>query len=112
MKEVKINPAQVAWIRIYKKAEDFSWKYFPEKKYWFYTRKAGFRLRPDFNGIWSAEQIEASGEGVFVEGEKVYFYPHVELHMVDSCKHTKWFKTEEQLNDFLFNYGHINWITK
>lgn len=113
MKEIRINVSQIAYVKIFRKVIDRSWQFIPEKKFWFHTRKAGFRLSPNFDsGIWTPEQIENQNNLRFVEGENVYYKPHIELHMSDGSQQNKWFKTVEELEKFLLDYSGSNWITK
>lgn len=52
-------------------------------------------------GCLTAEEVNAESDKYYVEGEVVYYYPHIELHMADQSTVEKYFDTVDKLNFFL-----------
>jgi len=101
-----INVDQICEIRIYRKSEKLDFTYHPGyvKKCLFGKKEVKSYFTRDFmfdSKKLSAEYIIENYNHCYIEDNKVYYYPHVELHLSNKYVRTKWFKTAEELDKFI-----------
>ena len=98
----KINADQICSIEIYRKLKYKDYFYREGKKSFWGNTKEGFY---HYIGIAreeyiSSEEIEKD-QDIYVDGKSVYYRPHIDFKMSNGVTHTKFFKTESDLDDYL-----------
>lgn len=101
MIELKINANQISSIKIYIKHESRRYEYKSAKKNLFVNRKEGFYhiVLGDYDYL-TMDDIKKSKQ-FYVENNKLYYYPHIEVRMSNNNYFEQYFKTEEELQTFL-----------
>lgn len=117
----KLNIAQICSIKSFLKASHNFLKWADKKKFlFFFTRnvKPGFYYSYTLGEpiYFSKEEIENGGyfnnKYLYVENNKVYYFPHIEIKMSDGKEFAKYFKTKDELLNFMNSdkLKEINWI--
>lgn len=100
----KLNVSQICKINAVVK-EKCDWIIYSEKqKLLFFTiQKEGFYDYSglSFSGIQTCEALILKEGNKFIENKEVFFYPHLELYMSNQAKYYKWFKTKEELENYI-----------
>lgn len=77
------------------------------------TQKEGFYDRFKFSDSYVTEkEILQENENYYIDGKAVYYKPFIEINMADQSCSTIFFKTEDELNNYL-NIPHFRnktWI--
>jgi len=101
---IKININQICKIKIFEKLRCNAYYYQKKGKY-FFNKKDGFYkdmcLGNDYRT--TKESIEADGT-LFVEGEQVFYKPHIEIYLSNQHMVIEWFNTTEELGRFVAEY--------
>lgn len=104
----KLNIAHVCYVRSVMKQQAKSYVYFEEriiKFLWFkpVVHKEGFYEYnyPDYKYISNEDIEKLHGGKFYCEGKKVFFKPFLRIFMPDGESLNKFFKTQEELNDFV-----------
>ena len=98
---LRINISQINSIEAIIKQQHKFIEYKPFKKKFFGNQKAGFYdwLHDRYIEI---NEILESGD-YYIEDNKIYYYPHLEIRMGDKSRHFKYFKDVDQLNKFILS---------
>lgn len=99
----KLNVGQIVQVRAFLKYESGHYEYRENKKFlWIFPIEDGFYYTFTINSPYKCtrERIEKDGK-LYVEGKKVFHYPHLEILMSSGNEYTKYFKTEQELRDFM-----------
>src|ERR1039458_7285136 len=92
-----LNVAQITSVRSYPKSKDNHYEYKKEERYLFFWKKPeGFYYSYAFSPYLVSETF-IEKQGMYAEGEFVYWPPHAEIRMSDQSTHTKYFDTPELL---------------
>jgi nitrous oxide reductase accessory protein NosL len=110
----KYNPKNIVKIEVNYKEENNTYKYSSEK------RLFGVLITPEgfINGYDisnypnSAKCVLENNTHCYIEDNKVYYKPNVEIHMSDGRKDCLWFETEGKVKEFIKQEGffEVNWI--
>lgn len=91
-----LNKSQVATIIIYRRRENFWYKYRKEMRFFgFITQKEGFYTS------FSEDMLSEPPDNCYFEEKRVFYYPHIEFTMSDGKTYTKFFTNEKELDDYL-----------
>lgn len=110
----KLNVSQITSIEAFINRRNYLYEYFDEVKFLGLTIiKEGYRYEPTriHNYKCTKEQIEKDGEKV-CKDKKVFYNPHLEINMSNGSTFKKFFKTKEELMDYI-NSNELkvnNWI--
>ena len=118
----KIVKEHIESVNFFKKAENFYFKVLPEKTFRRFLQKPLHlpkRVISHINLSLCGEKCEDYtlaeyfGDGeLYVDGEKIFYYPHLEIRMISGKTYTKYFKTEDEVYSYIsFNLNGINFIT-
>ena len=107
----KLNIQQICSVRSYLKAENDNYEYRKAKRFLFWKSEEGFYQYFFGDKVITKSEIESKGH-LYVEGEKVFYKPHIEIRMSNQTFHCKYFDTKEQLFDFMeqAEMKNVNWI--
>lgn len=113
MNSNNINIDQICSVRSYINYVSTVIRYKPKRKYFsFLFPKEGW-YKSSFcssDVFMTKDEIEKSGI-LFIENNKVYIYPHIEIKMSNDYTYEKYFKTEKELNDFMDNeLSSVKWL--
>ena len=100
----RLNISQIVRINAIKQELDSDYEYRPRTKFLGITiSKEGFY---DINTMslsaeYTTEAAILKGGRRFISDNKVYYYPHLEIYMSNQNRHLKWFKTAEEMDDYI-----------
>lgn len=100
----KLNPEYISELKVYYKREVNDPKY-KAASLW---NKAGFY---DVVGtFYKPETLLKMDPNVYIENNAIYYKPNVMFKMTSGERYFKYFENREELDRFLFNVNHINWL--
>ena len=97
----KINTNQICKIAIFRKLQNERYYFKPfKKRFLFKNQKEGFYGWIDDN-FKTEESIYKNN--CYIEGETVFFNPHIDVYLSNGKEFTKFFKSNKDLDLFLEN---------
>ncbi len=111
----KINADQIVSIKGHLKLVNKTYKYRqPEKRgylWWKYLAEEGFYVK--MLGYFSNELILKTEKFCYIEGEFVYYRPHVEVVFSNGKRIEYFFSDEKHMDEFMENekLKNVNWIS-
>jgi hypothetical protein len=99
----KLNVSQICSINAIVKAEHNWYKYRKECKFLgIRISKEGFYHTFSLSGGDYIERELITGDSrMFIEGKKVFWYPHLEITMSNEHQFNKFFKSKQELEDYI-----------
>lgn len=99
----QLNGNEISSIKGFINQEDYYYEYREERIILFFWKiKAGFYNLLCLGGGNHVLEEDILKSGIrFIKDKKVYYYPHLKITMSSGKTHTKWFKSEEELNQFM-----------
>jgi hypothetical protein len=97
----KLNVGQICNINaIVKKKVDYL-EYRKGNRNFFIKQKEGFYDTGGFSDKFTPNILILNDGNKFIEGETVFFFPHLEIYMSNQARYYKWFKTKEELENYV-----------
>jgi len=82
----------------------------PELIWWQDYKKGSFFTKETKEGFYEWDVFESnylgttiSRNNIFTEGKELFYKPHVEIYLTTKQRHTKYFDTEEELNNWIWS---------
>lgn len=99
----KLNVSQICSINAIIKQEHDWYEYRKECRFFgIRISKEGFYHNFSLSGgDYTERQLIENDTRMFIEGEKVFWYPHLEITMSNEHKFTKFFKSKQELENYV-----------
>ena len=118
----KIVKEHIESVRFFKKAENLNFSVLPEETFKRFLQKPLHfpkRVISHINLSLYGKTCEDftlaeifGGDELYIEGERIFYYPHLEIRMVSGKTYTKYFKTIDEVYGYInYNMNGINFIT-
>jgi hypothetical protein len=118
----KIVKEHIESVKFFKKREETYFRVLPEETYKGFLQKPKYlpkRIMGPYDLAFHGKRSEKytiaekfGDDELYVEGNNIFFYPHIEIRMVSGKIHKKYFKTEDEAYGYInFNMNGINFIT-
>ncbi len=107
---MEININQICYVKPYYKAHNHRYIFQKSSNCILYHREARFYTNFISKVYYSYSDI-LKDERLYIEDEKVFFFPHAEITTSNNVTQCKFFKTEAELQAFMEeNFTGKNWI--
>jgi hypothetical protein len=113
MTGLKLNIEHITRILVFEKHQDYSYVWHKENKFLgIVTRKEGFYYHDCFSCTYQLPEEMKALPCRFIEDNKVFYEPYIDIRTTDGKTTTLWFKTATELHNFLDQeeFKNITWV--
>jgi hypothetical protein len=98
---LKINKSQITIVKVFRKVKHKWIEYRKESGFWIFKKPAGFYYTCVIGEAVLLTEDDIKNENCYIDGNDVFYYPYIKIHLSDSTHKVRYFLTDNALDRYL-----------